>query len=420
MRTGLAAAAAAAAVFGPPSPGARAARFVSAFGPIHVAPKPMRTFMPGGLHCAQYRSTPLNAVAKERRASPLFNASSESSSAASSVLPIRALLRWITLGAPLWTLLAAGIGMTHPILVQRLFGSLRSVSRSLSILMLAMGMTATPSEVRAALTDRSSQSVVFWNVVCCFILMPLLALGLSSGPMMRCLGLGAQVGPDLVAGTVLLGCVGGGQASNLFALLAGGDISLSVVCTLSTTVLGVVMTPVLTSALLGTTVAMDGISVLRSTASLVLVPLLVGLALGRGLPATAQRFLLPCLPAVGVGATMLLVAGGAANSSSSLLGLGLGSGSSWVPPAICSTLLPLAGGAVALAVAELRGMDKARKRTLVVEVLSKSPTVAYVLALKHFNAAAASVPAAGMVSLAVVGAAVASVWSLPLLNRKDA
>ena len=65
-------------------------------------------------------------------------------------------------------------------------------------------------------------------------------------------------------------------------------------------------------------------------------------------------------------------------------------------------------------------MDKARKRTLVVEVLSKSPTVAYVLALKHFNAAAASVPAAGMVSLAVVGAAVASVWSLPLLNRKDA
>jgi BASS family bile acid:Na+ symporter len=49
---------------------------------------------------------------------------------------------------------------------------------------------------------------------------------------------------------------------------------------------------------------------------------------------------------------------------------------------------------------------------LVVETLSKSPTLAYVLALKHFGRSAASIPAAGMVSLAVIGALVASLWSI--------
>jgi predicted Na+-dependent transporter len=31
----------------------------------------------------------------------------------------------------------------------------------------------------------------------------------------------------------LLGSVSGGQASNLFTLLAGGDVALSIVCTVS-------------------------------------------------------------------------------------------------------------------------------------------------------------------------------------------
>lgn len=65
-------------------------------------------------------------------------------------------------------------------------------------------------------------------------------------------------------------------------------------------------------------------------------------------------------------------------------------------------------------------MDDASRRTLVVETLSKSPTLAYVLAKKHFGRYAAAIPASGMVSLAVVGAAVASTWSMldPIENTK--
>jgi BASS family bile acid:Na+ symporter len=41
-------------------------------------------------------------------------------------------------------------------------------------------------------------------------------------------------GPTRV-GLILLGCVSGSQASNICALIAGGDVALSIVLTLSTT-----------------------------------------------------------------------------------------------------------------------------------------------------------------------------------------
>jgi predicted Na+-dependent transporter len=59
--------------------------------------------------------------------------------------------------------------------------------------------------------QQPSLSIVIINAVLCFTMMPL-----------------------RTAGMVLLGSVSGGQGSNLFALLAGGDVALSVVCTLST------------------------------------------------------------------------------------------------------------------------------------------------------------------------------------------
>ena len=47
-----------------------------------------------------------------------------------------------------------------------------------------------------------------------------------------------------------------------------------------------------------------------------------------------------------------------------------------------------------------------------IETLSKSPTLAYVLASKHFGLSASTIPAAGMISLAVIGAIVGSIWSI--------
>ena len=58
------------------------------------------------------------------------------------------------------------------------------------------------------------------------------------------------------------------------------------------------------------------------------------------------------------------------------------------------------------------GMEIEDRRTLVVEMLSKSPTIAFILAKRHFGEWAAAIPAAGMVSLAVAGANVSSLWGI--------
>eukprot|EP00562_Extubocellulus_spinifer_P027641 CAMPEP_0178638294 /NCGR_PEP_ID=MMETSP0698-20121128/14802_1 /TAXON_ID=265572 /ORGANISM="Extubocellulus spinifer, Strain CCMP396" /LENGTH=336 /DNA_ID=CAMNT_0020278449 /DNA_START=211 /DNA_END=1221 /DNA_ORIENTATION=+ len=314
--------------------------------------------------------------------------------------PPKNVLSKITRLAPLWTAIAAVTGLLRSQTIGPSLGSLPAVSNSLSVLMLAMGLTTSPRDIGTALS--TYRPVIALNFLCCFIMMPLLAFAVSAA-------LGCS--REIRYGTVLLGCVGGGQASNLFALLAGGDVSLSVVCTLSTTAIGAFVTPILVGGLLGESVAIDGLAVLKSTTSLVLAPLFGGIVFGGLFPKLTQR--VPCA-AFGILATMVLVAGGAANSASSLLGY-----SAWRSAAACSILLPLAGGSLALLMACMLGMDEPSKRTLAVEVLSKSPTVAYVLALKHFNTATASVPSAGMISLAILGALVASIWSLPIFNASS-
>jgi len=299
--------------------------------------------------------------------------------------------------APLWTLLAAIAGIHKSSIIAPTLGSLTTMQNSLSTLMLAMGLTITPKDFGEAV---KKPSIVFLNALLCFGMMPFLAMGIATV---------FQYNPDQTAGIVLLGSVSGGQASNLFTLLAGGDVALSVVCTLSTTFLGVLATPLLIKQLLQTVVAVDFISVLQSVANLVLLPLLGGLGAGRLAPRLVQR-IGPFCPMIGVLSTMILVAGSAANSAFSL---GMDTAS-----IIGSCLLPILGGGLALLLSYLRlpkdkeAMNETSRRTLVVETLSKSPTLAYVLARKHFGQSAATVPAAGMISLAIIGAVVASVWSM--------
>lgn len=284
---------------------------------------------------------------------------------------------------------------------------------------------------------------IVMNALLCFGMMPLLSCGIAS---VACQDRSQQVG------MILLGCVSGGQASNLFALLAGGDVTLSILCTLTTTLLGVIFTPLWIRMLLRRQVvvvvsAANGWDVLQSVARLVLVPVTAGMLVRDVILFRTQRNVedwntasvakdviqkILC-PTVGILATLILVAGGAANSAMLLDGQIITSNLSnkylgpfhlcwywWKTVVAPSCLLPVLGGAVSwLMITVIQQKSKQErlqreqtKRTLVVETLSKSPTLAYVLAQKHFGQSAATIPAMSMVTLAVVGAAVASLWSI--------
>ena len=294
--------------------------------------------------------------------------------------------------APIWTLIAALVGVQKSSFIAPTLGSLGTMQFALSTLMLAMGLTITPKDFGDA---AKKPSIIVLNAVLCFAMMPLLAMGIASS---------LKYDAAHTAGIVLLGSVSGGQASNLFTLLAGGDVALSVVCTISTTFMGVLATPLLIKHLLQTVVEVNFIAVFQSVASLVLLPLLTGLVSGKLVPRFVKR-MGPFCPLIGILSTLVLVAGSAANSAFSL-------GMDQVSM-VGSCLLAVLGCIIALLVSHLRkdSMNESSRRALVIETLSKSPTLAYVLARKHFGLAAATIPSAGMISLAVIGAVVACIWS---------
>lgn len=88
----------------------------------------------------------------------------------------------------------------------------RYFTGALAVLMLSMGITLSPKDFVNVL-KRPNAVVVGFGF--CYIMMPALAYAL---------GLGAGLSPALLAGLVLVGCINGGQASNLCTFIANGNV----------------------------------------------------------------------------------------------------------------------------------------------------------------------------------------------------
>lgn len=80
--------------------------------------------------------------------------------------------------------------------------------------MLSMGITLSPKDFVNVLKRPNAVMVGF---AFCYVMMPGLAYAL---------GLAAGLSPALLAGLVLVGCINGGQASNLCTFIANGNVGL--------------------------------------------------------------------------------------------------------------------------------------------------------------------------------------------------
>jgi len=299
---------------------------------------------------------------------------------------------------PIWILLVSFVSISNATSCSNTFGSLYVMQMAYRSLMFAMGLTITPKDLTRAI---SYPSVLSINALLCFGVMPLLAGSIAKG---------LSYSSSQTIGLILLSTVGGGQASNLFTLIAGGDVALSIICTISTTLLGVIATPLLIHQLLGYTVDVNGYGVIKTITSLILLPILSGSFISTIFPKAIKK-ISPFLPALGIFSTLVLVAGGSSNTFVTASTLAVGGSSLGLSLLVPSCLLSVLGAIIAWCVTSALKMDEQTKKTLVVETLSKSPTLAYVLAMKHFDLSAASIPAAAMVTLAVIGALVASIWA---------
>jgi len=239
---------------------------------------------------------------------------------------------------------------------------------------------------------------IFIGVLLQFLLMPLLALTLASL---------LQLSNQLTAGMVLVGSCAGGTASNVISYLAKADLALSVSMTVTSTLLGVVLTPLLCTFYLSQAIEVDSVGMLISILQMVLLPVAAGTAINHfGHKAIAK--IESILPTLSILLILLIIAIVVALNSERLLEVGLVTLVAVMLHNICG----LTGGYY---LSRLLGLNLKQSHTIAIEVGMQNSGLGVALALQFYSATAALPGAIFSVWHNISGSLLASIWG----NKRD-
>ena len=290
---------------------------------------------------------------------------------------------------PLWTVLSAGLALTKPAFFN--FMTTPMITFCLALLMFSMGITLTIDDF---LRVFKKPDVIGLGFLYCYVAMPALAFVIGNA-----IGLS---GP-LLAGLILVGSINGGQASNLCAYIAKGDVALSVLMTTATTIGCIFMTPLICKLALGAIVDVNAIGMAISTIKVVLVPVVLGVTLNKVTPKTC-RTVEPFCPIVGVIMTVILVGGSVAQCAEGILNAGM-------KLQVGAFLLHLLGGALGYWGMKIFKYSETTCRTCAIETAMKSSAFGFLLASLHFPEFLVRVPSAvSVVWMAIMGSMMAVIW----------
>ena len=202
------------------------------------------------------------------------------------------MIRVITNLFPVWAILLSVIAFVHP----QLFTGLKSsIVPLLTVIMLAMGLTLQPRDFANVVKNFPAVTV---GIVLQFTVMPLVALAIAT-----LLGFD----PNLTVGLVLVGCVAGGTSSNVMCFLAKGDVALSITMTAISTLIGVILTPLLVELLAGKAVDIPVSGMIMSLVKIVLLPVLAGVIINVFFHRPIQK-INTILPLISMAAIVLIIA----------------------------------------------------------------------------------------------------------------
>ena len=290
---------------------------------------------------------------------------------------------------PLWTVLSAALALTKPAFFN--FMTTPMITFCLALLMFSMGITLTIDDF---LRVFKKPDVIGLGFLYCYVAMPALAFVIGNA-----IGLS---GP-LLAGLILVGSINGGQASNLCAYIAKGDVALSVLMTTATTIGCIFMTPLICKLALGAIVDVNAIGMAISTIKVVLVPVVLGVTLNKVTPKTC-RTMEPFCPIVGVIMTVILVGGSVAQCAEGILNAGM-------KLQVGAFLLHLLGGALGYWGMKIFKYSETTCRTCAIETAMKSSAFGFLLASLHFPEFLVRVPSAvSVVWMAIMGSMMAVIW----------
>ncbi|MFV0447239.1 MAG: bile acid:sodium symporter family protein [Vibrio sp.] len=276
------------------------------------------------------------------------------------------MLRIITQLFPLWAILFSLCAYFVPGLFVEHKGQIVPL---LTIIMLAMGLTLKPKDFLNVIQNKKAIGV---GLILQFSVMPIAALLIS-------LLLGFD--PMLTIGMVLVGSVAGGTSSNVMCYLAKGDVALSITMTSISTLLGVVLTPLLVELFAGKAVDVPVASMLISLVKIVLVPVAGGVLLNVFLRSVTEK-LEPVLPIISMAAIVLIIAIVVALNAGNLATIG---------PIVALAVILHNGVGLASGywICRAFGFNETISRTVAFEVGLQNSGLATALAMKFFTPASA-------------------------------
>ncbi|RME92324.1 MAG: bile acid:sodium symporter family protein [Candidatus Hydrogenedentota bacterium] len=287
-------------------------------------------------------------------------------------------MNWFTEAFPLWTVLGAILAFFYPGAFTWFSGIW--ITLGLGIIMLSMGITLTLDDFKRVI---QMPKHVLLGVVLQFTIMPFSGYFIAKF---------FHLPPYFAAGLILVACCPGGTASNVISFLAKADVALSVSMTSVSTFLAILLTPILTTWLVGSTVHVNGWGLFYSTVQVVFIPVTAGILLRLYAPKLSAR-ILPIAPPMAVIFIVLIV--------SSILGAGkeniLKAGSSLIASIVLLHTLGFLLG-YALSKILMLGKDKVEAertaRTVAIEVGMQNSGLGVVLARQNFSNPLTPIPSA--------------------------
>ena len=140
-----------------------------------------------------------------------------------------------------------------------------SIPLLLGMIIFFMGLTVNIDQFRDVI---KKPQWIFITVLLQYSVMPILAYIIA-----RILNLSNEMS----LGFIILGSCPGGTASNVITYLCNGNVPLSLMCTLTSTILSILITPYLILFLADKSINIDLISLVYSTSKIILIPLVLGL-----------------------------------------------------------------------------------------------------------------------------------------------
>lgn len=187
-----------------------------------------------------------------------------------SLRPIEKLFLTLSQAFPLWVLTGAALAFWKP--ETATWFQPEWIPYFLALIMLSMGLTLSWSDFKRVLI---LPRPILLGVGMQYLIMP------GFGYL---LALGFHLPPDFMIGLILVACCPGGTASNVVSFIARLNVALSVTLTTFSTLLAVIVTPLLTTwlvislstGLLGQPIEVDTLGLLINTFQVVVIPVATG------------------------------------------------------------------------------------------------------------------------------------------------